>query len=118
MAAPAERAEARAETRTAAARMASGTGSPAAPKPRRGPTIRSANTSPIALSSGRQNAWKFMRRFCLVGLEILPQFHSLLSVCRSLMVIESRGSAHANPLGREVQNEAFRKISRRSVSAT
>jgi hypothetical protein len=50
-----------------------------------------------------------MRRFCLVGLEILPQFHSLLSVCRSLIVIESRGSAHANPLGHEVQKEAFRK---------
>ena len=112
MAAPAERAEARAETRTAAARMASGR------RPEPDPTIRSANMSPIALSSGRQNAWKVIRRFCLVGLEILPQFHSLLSVCRSLVVIDSRGSAHANPLGREVQNEAFRKISRRSVSAT
>jgi hypothetical protein len=73
-----------------------GAGSPAAPGLRRGPTIRSANTSPIALSSGRRNAWKFMRRFCLVGLEILPQFHSLLSVCRSLIVIESRGSDHAS----------------------
>jgi hypothetical protein len=93
-------------------------GSPAAPGAKRGPTIRSANRSPIALSSGRQNAWKFIRRFCLVGLEILPQFHSLLSVCRSLIVIESRGSDHASPFGREVQKEAFMKIRRRSVSAT
>ena len=93
-------------------------GSPAAPGAKRGPTIRSANRSPIALSSGRQNAWKFIRRFCLVGRDILPQFHSLLSVCRSLIVIESRGSDHANPFGREVQMEAFMKIKRRSVSAT
>jgi hypothetical protein len=59
-----------------------------------------------------------MLRFCLVGLEILPQFHSLSSVCRSLIVIESRGSDHAKPWGREVQNEAFMKIRRRSVSVT
>jgi hypothetical protein len=72
----------------------------------------------IALSSGRHNAWKFMRRFCSVGLEILPQFHSLLSVCRSLIVTESRGSDYTSPWGREVQNEAFMKIRRRSVSAT
>ena len=33
-------------------------------------------------------------------------------------MIESRGSDHANPFGREVQKEAFMKIKRRSVSAT
>ena len=59
-----------------------------------------------------------MRRFCLVGLEILHQFQSLLSVCRSLIVIESRGSDQASPFGREDQKEAFMKIRRRSVSAT
>lgn len=89
---------------------AAGVGSPAAPAASRGPTMRSANRSPIALSSGRQNAWKFMRRFCLVGLENLPQFHSFASDCRSLIVTESRGSAQASPLGREVQNEAFMRI--------
>ena len=60
-----------------------------------------------------------MRRFCLVGLEILPQVPQLVVRLQgSLIVIESRGWDHANPFGREVQKEAFMKIKRRSVSIT
>jgi hypothetical protein len=64
-------------------------GPPPFPRAERGPAIRSATGHPPPRTRDR---------FCLIGLEFLPQFHSLLSVCRSPIVIESPRVGPGEPL--------------------